>query len=379
MKRIVLIVMFLAVFQYSFSDSFSNLRFIDLTSYSNFSAADNAFGLYSGTANIWNISPLSVHSNPAKLGYHRGLNFELSNITYEKLVHHIYMDIQSLYMTMGWNGIGILIPMPMTEEKIGSYQWSPMPYYYDDWYVQTYAIGLNVLEFLYNMKIYNKQGDLNDYFDISLGLDFTKFRESYNTPDMTTTENSGSFLSYGLIARYSPLNVYNLESGSLFIDITSGLYFINPAQTKYKTGYGSSHQFLAITHGIKTAFAAKLFTPLSSNKNLQLPRFIRSMSENMYSVMISYDPLYQKIDDDIYRGYCSGLELCLLDILSFRLGKTDEYEKIIFGYGLNLNFAKTVRLQFNYTVLPENEFQKSMKNCDFILNIDIINLFRLSH
>ena len=83
------------------------------------SASDVAFGLNSGTANIWNTSPLSVWSNPAKLGYHKNFAFGYSNDPYfEKIFHDIYH--RSSYISYGWNGIGILLPAPSVRNRFGT-------------------------------------------------------------------------------------------------------------------------------------------------------------------------------------------------------------------------------------------------------------------
>ena len=52
------------------------------------SATDVAFGLGSGTANIWNTSPLSVWSNPAKLGYHNGFSYGYSHTPWFREIFH---------------------------------------------------------------------------------------------------------------------------------------------------------------------------------------------------------------------------------------------------------------------------------------------------
>jgi hypothetical protein len=57
------------------------------------SATDVAFGLGSGTANIWNTNPLSVWSNPAKLGYHKNLAFGYSNDSWFENVVWIDFDM----------------------------------------------------------------------------------------------------------------------------------------------------------------------------------------------------------------------------------------------------------------------------------------------
>lgn len=66
------------------------------------STIDVAFGNDSGTANIWNTSPLSVWSNPAKLGYHKNFAFGYSNDPwFAEIFHDVYHHYS--YISYGWN------------------------------------------------------------------------------------------------------------------------------------------------------------------------------------------------------------------------------------------------------------------------------------
>ena len=86
------------------------------------SSTDNALGEI-GTANIYNLSPLGVWSNPAKLGYHKGVSFGYSIISWFdeiKVSPYTYLNASYMsFMSFGWNGIGIMVPLINGADELG--------------------------------------------------------------------------------------------------------------------------------------------------------------------------------------------------------------------------------------------------------------------
>ena len=98
------------------SSSYALSEFTCVFTLINPSATNVAFGLNSGTANIWDRNPLGVWSNPAKLGYYKGFAYGNSHDPwFDNVIKGIYHN--SSYLTFGWNGIGILLPLINNSNK----------------------------------------------------------------------------------------------------------------------------------------------------------------------------------------------------------------------------------------------------------------------
>lgn len=387
------IILLLAILFFSVS-LYSVSNFGGIFTLINYSASDNALGEI-GTANIYNPSPLSVWSNPAKLGYYKGLSFGYTSI-------NLFPDVEGLddiflnasYTTFGWHGIGIMVPSFNRSQKFGTTgDWGNQDYYDasdDSWgtfhsfeTASNFAIGVNYLEFLSFM---NGNPKKNKFHELSVGLSVKYISSHLSPPGNGQTEYylQGSVKSFttdlGLIYRFSPLNTLN--SNYLHLDLNSGITFINPIQTKIK--YQSSYKGDPLPYGTNFGISAK--TMIASNYlnllGIDNP-VIKMFIKNFFSFTFVYD-INQLgsfnvlgADDKVY-GY--GFEFSYLDIFSLREGRyvdeMGEVEGYTSGLGFNINFKDMLQIQYNTSRTPGGDLQDEKKSRDFMVKVDFLKLFQ---
>ncbi len=362
------------------------------------SATNVAFGLESGTANIWDRNPLGVWSNPAKLGYYKGLAYGyLHDPWFDKVVSGIYQN--SSYLTLGWNGIGILLPLINNSSKFGTtmdygeqiavdHEGTIIDTFRSYESCSQFAFGINFLELTNKVFKYSSPIiDLQRYSEISLGysLDYIVSGLCPLIPELMDAEGKGESTSHNIggIIRISPINLLSdiLQNilhfdfsinDYLNLDLSYGINLINI----YRDGilYENSNSKQPLPNGIRSGIAGKLLFINIKNLADEYP-LLSDISKYLFSIYASYDEA--KYGDN--PSTCSkGIEYIFLDIFSLRRGKYYDYNGHIVGdskgWGINLNYKDFICFQYNYVEFPGGELQAVQKKEDMSFSIDILQL-----
>jgi len=328
------------------------------------SATDVAFGSQSGGANIWNLNPLDVWSNPAKLGYFKGISFGYSNDQWFD-DHNIFDDIyfNSSYITLGWKGLGIMLPMYNKYGKTGSYFDSGE---IGPWETNSeYAIGLNPFEIFSTFYSYEAFDRLKTFTDFSFGYQYSKVHSDLIPPEFYQdfiTKGYGDSHTDGLgfICRFSPLNEFNNRNTFFKVDLVSSIYYFNPSKTKI-TYYSRSEP---LPYSEKTAISFRLAMDVESIKETSSTseyKIISMFCQDIFSVYASYD---NEFVVDEYNTWGKGIEFTFFDLISFRNGHyTDKAGSIIgntTGIGLNFKYKDLVHLQYNWVRFPGSSVKSTL-------------------
>lgn len=352
------------------------------------SATDVAFGLGSGAANIWNTSPLSVWSNPAKLRYHNGFAFEQSDDPwFEKVFSD--MNYHSSYISYGWKGIGILIPAPSAKNHWGTFmeygEYDMLDEYgnvigtyesYDS--CSKFAIGIDAIKFLSDINLISPESKqkMESVYEISTGVS-VDFLRSTISPEGTT---EGFSSSIGCLGRYSPYNKLSPLGRFYTLDVVGGIVFVNPFRFKIKSPGESKSD--PLPWGTHPALSSKISIIKDLVPNLQLNPFLDNIVDNLLSLYVSYDyTLYGDFSNNNTGEHGYGYEITLLNIFSIRNGMyNDENGDVIgntFGYGINLNYKDIFQLQYNFVKFPAGGYQKEQEKTDYMIRIDFLRAYGL--
>lgn len=357
------------------------------------SSSDMTFGLDSGTANIWNTSPLSTWSNPAKLGYHNNFSFGYTHFSYFKNIFDD-MHFRSSYISYGWNGLGILLPAPSAKRYLGTVMSYGKQEYTDNQgnilgSFDTYdasskiALGINTLEFVNNFLKSEQIKKMLIYGDVSFGfnVDFINSYLIINENDnhevkLTRTEAFSS--GFGFISRFSPFNRTNRLFRYFKTDITLGIYFLNPVKTKIKYDDDSS----PLPYGTRSAFAGKFSIDLSIIPDLEID-ILGDFTEDLFSVYYSQDRT-QSIDTEEYYNpgtWGEGIEYTLLNIFSIRKGfyidTASEMVGSVNGYGINIEYKDIFQFQFNKAEYNFNSILGKQEQSDYLFRINLVKCYSL--
>lgn len=364
-------------------------RFAGLFTTFNNSAADLAFGNESGTANIWNTSPLSVWSNPAKLGYHNGFAWGFSDDQWlEEYFDNMYHT--SSYISVGWKGIGIMLPMLSRQSKFGTV----MDYgeqvetdedgnetnSFDSYESSTkYAIGVNLLQFSSNFLRQDDLEFLQYYGELSIGYNYNKIAVNIYSSGNTEGNPESKAISHssglGMIARISPFNKHNAQDKIYKLDLTAGVYYLNPEKTVIS--FGNEEQSDPLYWGTNTALSGKLSLNLSTFQELK-QTIINDFTKNFFSVYYSRDNTHYG-EKSNPSSWCSGVEFSLCDIFSYRIGQSDSSagrDTDSSGFGINLNYKETFQFQYNVSY-AEGSFQNEETKADFLVRVDFLKAYEM--
>ncbi len=362
------------------------------------SATDVAFGLDSGTANIWNTNPLSVWSNPAKLGYHNGLAYGYSHDPRFENAYWIDFDMyhQSSYISYGWNGIGILLPAPSAKNRWGTV----MSYGEQEWLdefgnvIETFesydacskfALGINTLEFVSNFINNESFRSLQYYGDISIGYNYDNIISKLvpegtgALPPGVTGAGEIHSSGEGYICRISPFNKINAADKFYRLDLTAGIYYLNDERTEIS--YINESQLDPMPYGTRTAFSGKF----SINLNL-IPEMendnIRFFTNNLFSIYYSQDNAqYGEKEESNPSVWGEGIEIAFFDIFYIRKGQyVDRAGEVIGdtdGFGVNLNYKDIIQFQYNKVRFPGGELQYRQEKTDYLIKIDFLKAYGL--
>jgi len=381
-------------FAFTFFLIFSNLfcvsSFAGIFTLINPSSSDVAFGLDSGTSNIWNTSPLSVWSNPAKLGYHENFAFGYSNDPYFENIFDDYY-IRSSYVSFGWKGIGIMFPTPSAENYWGTYmsygkqeimdEFGNVTKVFDSYAAcSKFALGLNTLELISNFSNSDKLPKLSNFFDLSFGFNYDKIDhivvvdgdEGYKTA-LADSYSAG----LGLISRISPFNKTNLLFNMIKIDFTFGAYLLNPWKSKLKYDYIDN----PLPYGNRTAFSGRISVDVKaldkSNNS-----FLRNFTDEIFAVYYSQDnALYGDKSKSNKSIWGKGIELNFFNIVMIRNGyhvdRNAESVGEVKGYTINLNYKNIFQFQYNTSEIDVYENAGKQNQSDFLIRFDLIYFYDL--
>jgi hypothetical protein len=360
------------------------------------SATDVAFGLDSGTANIWNTSPLSIWSNPAKLGYHNGFAYSYSHTPWFRT---IFPDMyhQSSYISYGWNGIGILLPAPSAKSRWGTV----MSYGEQEWTDEfgnvlftfesykacsKFALGINTLQFVSNFITNEHIRSLQYYGDLSVGFNYDMIHSELIPegtgfiPDSLSATADVHSSGIGLIGRISPLNKMNASSKFYRLDLTGGVYFLNLGRTEID--YINETQKDPLPWGTRSAFSGKFSISLNLIPVLNNNENVRCFMDNLISVYYSQDNAQYGEKDEFNPSVCGeGLEITFFDIISIREKNIPEMTGFlkwdIDNFGININYKDIIQLQYNKVKFPEDEWQRTQDKWDILFRADFIALYNM--
>ena len=387
MKKNVLILFFILII----SKLFCVGQFACIFTLLNPSATDVCFGNDSGAANIWNTNPLSVWSNPAKLGYHKSFAFGYSHDPWFEDVHGIDdMYLRSSYVSFGWNGIGILLPALCSNGRLGTCMDYGKQEMYDanDNYIGSFsayesdtkfAIGINTLEIISNLIKNRQLTFLQNCVELSLGYnyDIIYSKLGYHLGSSTPKVEGKSFSTgIGGIFRLS-LSKFFEDFDNLFVlDLTCGVYLLNPSKTEIK--YPDETQKDPLPWGTRSAFSGKLSVPLSTFTILEYD-IIQLFCENIFSFMFSFDESKLETNESKTNGY--GFEYTFFDILSIRNGSYEDKDGEIIGdclgFCLNFDYKKKIQIQYNFTKFPGGGMQETQNKWDILFRTDFAALYKM--
>ena len=351
------------------------------------SARDAAFGLESGTAGLRYLSAASASNNPAKLGAFSGVCIERSSYEYA------IGAISSSKLIVGWKGIGINLPFINivkelnsdlldldfdlefgTNRKHGIQQsmnaegevtdvFFPVEHHLE------FAVGVDVVywtkQFISNDTLERYSKDFKLYFGYSRNYinsdiapdDVSAFSEN----DLSIDGKSG-FNEFGLLTGY---NFKQIQSEYDNLNFTFGIDFINPE--KAKIIYVNESQADYLPYGIKYGFSGNYSKRTDKFDN----QFLGNFTDKAYVIYASYDEAnyggIRKI-----QGF--GAELSLLNILSYRIGRTTNRELDASGssysLGLNLKYRNQFGIAVDYTKMFDSSEIYSPEKLNFAVNFN---------
>jgi hypothetical protein len=381
MKRFLIIIMLLIVLSaYGVSE---HACFFTLM---NPSATGLALGVTGNGADIWNQNPLDVWSNPAKLGYFNGLSMGHSHEGYlENIFDDIHFD--NSYLTYGWKGIGLMIPMVNSSSQFGTtLHYGQQAVYGEDGYLKGYgnawenssgfAIGANMLQF-YGATSNKKIKSMLPYTDLSIGYNYNFMTSKF--PSTGQSENSKIEIDshtdgLGMIYRISPFNESNNSTHYLTADCVFSLYYRNLSKTNWHVN--SMHD--PIYFSTERSASVKLGVGVEALESITGADIVTKLSAFCQDIVSINANLGNSHLVHRYWSSGNGLELTFLDLVSYRWGNHENASEGIegetSGYGLNLRCNDYVQLQYNYAKYPGNEFQKVQEVSDFKLNVNLLKL-----
>ncbi|MEA2097366.1 MAG: hypothetical protein U9P73_11850 [Candidatus Cloacimonadota bacterium] len=359
------------------------------------SATDVAFGHASGAANIWNTNPLSVWSNPAKLGYHNGFAFGYSHTPWFR---DIFPDMyhRSSYISYGWNGIGILIPAPSARSHWGTFMSYGEQDQLDEFgnLISTFesydacskfAVGINTIEFISNFINNENIRSIQCYGDISIGYNYDNIISEL-VPEGTGglppgVKGAGETHSSGIgyIGRISPFNKINAADKFYRLDLTAGIYYLNDERTQIT--YINESQSDNMPYGTRSALSGKFSIDINIIPGIDNDN-IRPFVNNLFSIYYSQDNAqYGEKDESNPSVWGEGLEFTFFDIFYIRKGQyVDRAGEVIGktdGIGINFNYKDTIQFQFNKTTFPAGELQDTQEKTDYMIRIDFLKAYGL--
>jgi hypothetical protein len=236
-----------------------------------------------------------------------------------------------------------------------------------------FAFGMNLLDFIGEMKNNEEMIRLQPYTEFSIGYNLNFIKSSLDSDFTGYTHTDG----LGVIFRLSPLNELNYANHSYIkTDIVISSYFRNISKTNID--YGNRKQPVAYSRDIASSCKTGLgIENLQFTLNPGLYDLLSIFCQDIISVKLLTG--ISRIDDSYdVSGY--GVEFSLFDFLSIRNG---DYYDIngdnsgkTFGWGLNIKYYDLVQFQFNYAEFPGGILQNVQTRSDFMLNVNLLELFR---
>ncbi|HPR18798.1 MAG TPA: hypothetical protein PLD62_11195, partial [Candidatus Cloacimonadota bacterium] len=326
----------------------------------NTSARDAAFGLESGTSGLRFLTAASVNNNPAKAGAITGVNYDLSFYDYAW-----GGEFTSGSIAFGWKGIGLCLPMINRDVKFGTkiqYQENSIPdgngniigSYYPYETNNKISVGIDLLEFNQQFLSYPALNRFAEKFNVFFGYgqNFINSKlasdEYFGGEEKKDYNGKSSYGEIGFLLQYKPGKA---ENSNVKMDYTFGLDIVNP--TKEEIYYFNKSQADPLPYGIKYGLSGCCCLDLDWFQQ-NYPNFDTSI---LHHFTESFLTLYASLDRANYGGIREitgfGLELSLFDIISYRLGYTNNDEVDLSGrsysFGLNLMYENKYGVSIDYT------------------------------
>lgn len=353
------------------------------------STTGKALGITGGGADIWNQNPLDVWSNPAKLGYYEGLSMGYSHDDYlENDYDDIYFD--NSYLTLGWKGIGLMVPMLNHNLQFGStFDYGMQDVYNEDavyigqddtWESSSgFALGVNLLEFYGALQNQEEFNLLRSYTDLSIGYNYnfiTSKYAGYQEVELSSIKMKAHTDGLGIIFRLSPLNESNNTNfGYINTDLVVSKYYRNLS----KTNMHFHENYVPLYYSRETSAAIKLGIGVESIEGIAGSGLVTGLSFFCKDLLsVKYNVGNSHVVEE-YWASGDGIELTLLDLISFRWGsyenRKDEIDGKTSGFGMNFRYYDFVQFQYNYAEYPGSNLQDVMEVSDFMLKINLLKFF----
>jgi len=335
----------------------------------NNSSLELSMGGTTGSANIWDSSPLGVASNPAKLALHEGIS---SGFFYSYDSNNAKQT--ALYTTVTWHGIGIMVPMPSHKKRFGEvnliFESTGDSFFGPE---LNEALVTSQTDFALAadlLQLFNKNSLRSSYQPhVALGA---KFYETYL--DFFGFNASEKAFDLGLLLSARPLNKdMNPELGLNF-DVSFAYTMINPAEKELQfkidddaDGQINEDPFDLIDNdgdglvdedkeelpffmeaGERMGLALKLSLPIEKFRSIKSQSSFK-LAENLASVMLMFDQYSSSYRNQ--SNQATGLEISLLDLMSYRCSLKDS----AYGFGLNIDLTRKWNLQANMAVRSDIE------------------------
>ncbi len=352
------------------------------------SATQNSMGgIYSGGAYIWSNNPLNAWTNPAKLGFYRGISNGYFYNDHDEF--ELYRKRNASMMAVGWNGIGVLLPTMNTAGKFGytiDYgEWTFHNYYDDEEYgkgtcyqtIQQYGLGINVMELFRDGDPWSAIN--NRFLDFSLGLTVSHYRTNadydfdYEEEDHyygLSRDISEYFYNGGLIAKISTFALSDLpyrldvSLGASWLNMTEvdGIWWDSPFLDDDKQMFTNGLIYSGSAYGAILPFKR----PYS---------FFGHTIHELFSMAYTYDYFDYEFDghDDDMQSW--GMEYGLLNTFYVRHGQNN-FNPVSWysvgegvGFGLKLRYHDLVEYEWNYA---ETDYSTTKDYCwDMMMNVNL--------
>ncbi|MDD3051774.1 MAG: hypothetical protein PHR06_11605 [Candidatus Cloacimonetes bacterium] len=321
----------------------------------NTSARDAAFGVESGVAGLRNLSPSTFNNNPAKLGAFSGIGVEDFTYTYG------YAKIASRTLALGWNGIGVSLPIKNSKsswntyidygsqietdeqgEVIGSFDIIESN--------EQISVGVDLFQVANHITRNENLKEIQETVKVYLGYSHNSVKSLIDV-DSDQIENKidgkANFTNYGLLLQYKLNHLPNYGNG----DITFGVNLFNVG--KEKIAYVDPAQADYLPYGTKYAVSACYSRDIEWFYNIYPEAknsFLRKFLQESFALFLSSDLADYGYSRDIFG--CGG-EISLLNLLSYRIGYTNnsdtESDGLSYSFGLRLEYDNLISLAYDYT------------------------------
>lgn len=303
------------------------------------------------SATFW--EPMSSSwTNPAALGYQRGLTYEWGSSEWKSISG---WSMTSNRLAVGDRGIGVMLAGEPANWLGGtSFEYDNNVFELPEGNVRSFAFGVSIAELAANIlsKLGHPGPDISRYGDVSFGMTFTNTKQvttTINPPSETDTDTS----DYGFLFRLTPYN--SVEHPGLepaldeLLDPILGGLRIDAAYGFARHDYSEHAPFRLNQKGGAIRFSSGTPGVLDEwLSNTGLGWLAKSLSpflsfgigwDDKDTIFASFDPRSEEGPDVSQDADLSGWELGIANIFTLRRGEFgdlpfDEFMTTTDGWGL---------------------------------------------